>query len=109
MKRPLSLATRIALSFAAILALLIMITAIGIQRVAFIDSTLSDVSENAAKIQRYAINFRGSVHNRAIAIRDAVLVDNDRDLEKHLAEVATLERLTSTRPRRWISSTTRPP
>ncbi len=92
MKKPLSLATRIALSFAAILALLVMITAIGIQRVAFIDSTLSDVSENAAKIQRYAINFRGSVHNRAIAIRDAVLVDNDRDLEKHLAQVASLEK-----------------
>jgi methyl-accepting chemotaxis protein len=92
MKKPLSLATRIALSFAAILALLVMITAIGIQRVAFIDSTLSDVSENAAKIQRYAINFRGSVHNRAIAIRDAVLVNNDRDLEKHLAQVASLEK-----------------
>ncbi|MBD8680241.1 methyl-accepting chemotaxis protein [Pseudomonas sp. CFBP 13719] len=92
MKKPLSLATRIALSFAAILALLVMITAIGIQRVAFIDSTLTDVSENAAKIQRYAINFRGSVHNRAIAIRDAVLVDNDRDLEKHLAQVASLEK-----------------
>lgn len=92
MKKPLSLATRIALSFAAILALLVMITAIGIQRVGFIDSTLSDVSENAAKIQRYAINFRGSVHNRAIAIRDAVLVGNDQDLEKHLAEVTALEK-----------------
>ncbi len=92
MKKPLSLATRIGLSFAAILALLVVITAIGIQRVAFIDSTLGDVSENAAKVQRYAINFRGSVHNRAIAIRDAVLVANDLDLEKHLTEVTTLEK-----------------
>lgn len=91
MKTPLSLATRIGLSFTAILALLVVITAIGIQRVAFIDSTLSDVSQNAAKVQRYAINFRGSVHNRAIAIRDAVLVTNDADLRKHLDEVKTLE------------------
>lgn len=92
MKKTLSLATRIGLSFAAVLALLLLITAIGIQRVAFIDSTLVDVSENAAKVQRYAINFRGSVHNRAIAIRDAVLVTTDLDLEKHLSEVTTLEK-----------------
>lgn len=92
MKNTLSLATRIGLSFAAILALLVVITAIGMQRVAFIDSTLGDVSENAAKVQRYAINFRGSVHNRAISIRDAVLVANDADLQKHLAEIQTLEK-----------------
>jgi methyl-accepting chemotaxis protein len=91
-KKTLSLATRIGLSFAAVLALLLVITAIGIQRVAFIDSTLGDVSENAAKVQRYAINFRGSVHNRAIAIRDAVLVTSDLDLEKHLSEVTILEK-----------------
>ncbi|MBA2922999.1 methyl-accepting chemotaxis protein [Pseudomonas sp. P7] len=91
MKKPLTLATRIGLSFAAILVLLILITAIGIHRVAFIDSTLGDVSENAAKVQRYAINFRGSVHNRAIAIRDAVLVTTDTDLAKHLSEVTALE------------------
>jgi methyl-accepting chemotaxis protein len=92
MKNSVSLATRIGLGFAAIVSLLILITAVGIQRVDFIDSTLEDVSENAAKVQRYAINFRGSVHNRAIAIRDAVLVDNDQDLEIHLTEVIKLEK-----------------
>lgn len=92
MKAPVSLATRIGLSFAAVLALLVVITAIGIQRVGFIDSTLGDVSQNAAKVQRYAINFRGSVHNRAIAIRDAVLVNDAQALDTHLAEVASLEK-----------------
>nr|WP_122740007.1 methyl-accepting chemotaxis protein [Pseudomonas viridiflava] len=91
MKKPVRLATRIGLGFAAIVSLLVLITAVGIQRVGVIDSTLQDVSDNAAKIQRYAINFRGSVHNRAIAVRDAVLVNNDRDLAFHLAEVASLE------------------
>ncbi|WP_438279906.1 methyl-accepting chemotaxis protein [Pseudomonas alabamensis] len=91
MNRSLPLATRIGLGFAAIVSLLVLVTAVGIQRVGFIDSTLGHVSENAAKIQRYAINFRGSVHNRAIAIRDAVLVDNDRDLARHLNEMTTLE------------------
>ena len=92
MKKNLSLAARIGLGFAAIVSLLILITAIGIQRVWFIDATLEEVSENAAKVQRYAIDFRGSVHNRAIAIRDAVLVSNNRDMNAHLAEVTRLER-----------------
>lgn len=92
MKKPISLASRIGLGFAAVVSLLVLITAVGIQRVGFIDSTLEDVSDNAAKVQRYAINFRGSVHNRAIAIRDAVLVNNDRDLETHLAEVSRLQK-----------------
>ena len=56
MKKNLSLAARIGLGFAAIVSLLILITAIGIQRVWFIDATLEEVSENAAKVQRYAID-----------------------------------------------------
>ncbi len=92
MKNSVSLATRIGLGFTAVVSLLILITAIGMQRVEFIDSTLEDVGENAAKVQRYAINFRGSVHNRAISLRDAVLVDNDQDLQKHLADIVSLEK-----------------
>lgn len=87
----LSLAGRIALGFAAVLSLLLVITAIGIQRVSVIDATLKDVSENATLKQRYAINFRGSVHNRAIAIRDAVLVTDDADLMKHMREIDALK------------------
>ncbi|RMQ31583.1 Methyl-accepting chemotaxis protein [Pseudomonas amygdali pv. mori] len=92
MKNPVSLATRIGLGFAAVVSLLILITAVGIQRVGFIDSTLEDVGDNAAKVQRYAINFRGSVHNRAIALRDAALVNNDQDLALHLEEMTRLEK-----------------
>ncbi|MBV4456053.1 MULTISPECIES: methyl-accepting chemotaxis protein [Pseudomonas] len=92
MKKPISLAMRIGLGFASTLSLLVLITAVGIQRVGFIDSTLKDVSEKAAVVQRYAINFRGSVHNRAIAIRDAVLVKDEPALNRHLAEIDQLKR-----------------
>ncbi|KRP58779.1 methyl-accepting chemotaxis protein [Pseudomonas trivialis] len=91
MKKPVSLAMRIGLGFASTLSLLVLITAVGIQRVGFIDSTLKDVAEKAAVAQRYAINFRGSVHNRAIAIRDAVLVTDERALARHLAEIDQLK------------------
>lgn len=93
MKKPISLAARIGLGYALVVSLLMLITAVGIQRVGLIDSTLTSVSDNAAKIQRYAINFRGSVHNRAISIRDAVLVASDADLDRHLAEIKHLEQL----------------
>ena len=92
MKKPVSLAMRIGLGFASTLSLLVLITAVGIQRVGFIDSTLKDVAEKAAVVQRYAINFRGSVHNRAIAIRDAVLVTDEPALNRHLAEIDQLKR-----------------
>jgi len=92
MKKPVSLAMRIGLGFASTLSLLVLITAVGIQRVGFIDSTLKDVGEKAAVVQRYAINFRGSVHNRAIAIRDAVLVKDEPTLNRHLAEIDQLKR-----------------
>ncbi|MBT1262002.1 methyl-accepting chemotaxis protein [Pseudomonas sp. VS40] len=92
MKKPVSLAMRIGLGFASTLSLLVLITAVGIQRVGFIDSTLKDVGEKAAVVQRYAINFRGSVHNRAIAIRDAVLVKDEPALNRHLAEIDQLKR-----------------
>ncbi|MDX9815144.1 MAG: methyl-accepting chemotaxis protein, partial [Sulfurimonadaceae bacterium] len=49
---------------------------IGINRVTFIDNTLHDIVDVNSVKQRYAINFRGSVHDRAISIRDVVLSED---------------------------------
>ncbi|MCK5866700.1 MAG: MCP four helix bundle domain-containing protein, partial [Marinobacter adhaerens] len=86
-----TVAKRLALGFGLILSLVIAVSLIGNQRVGFIDRTLTDVGDGAAVKQRYAINFRGSVHDRAIAIRDAVLVENERDLQTHLADIERLK------------------
>jgi methyl-accepting chemotaxis protein len=91
MQSQLSIAQRLSLGFGLILSLMILITLIGMQRVGFIDETLTSVSEGASLKQRYAINFRGSVHDRAIAIRDAVLVDNDTALNRQLSEIQRLK------------------
>ncbi|KHO66109.1 chemotaxis protein [Pseudomonas flexibilis] len=87
----LSIAQRLSLGFGLVLSLMVLITFIGVQRVGFIDETLTSVSEGATLKQRYAINFRGSVHDRAIAIRDAVLVDSDAALNRQLAEIQRLK------------------
>lgn len=41
--------------------------------------------------QRAAINFRGSVHDRAISIRDVVLSDNPAERHQHLQDIQRLE------------------
>jgi methyl-accepting chemotaxis protein len=87
----LSISQRLGLGFGLILSLMILITMIGIQRVSIIDATLTDVSEGASLKQRYAINFRGSVHDRAISVRDAVLVESDHALDLHLADIQKLD------------------
>ncbi|MCK2150241.1 methyl-accepting chemotaxis protein [Marinobacter alexandrii] len=88
---PLTVAKRLALGFGLLLFLMIAVSLIGNQRVGFIDRTLTSVEDGAAVKQRHAINFRGSVHDRAIAIRDAVLVDSDRALQRHLDDIDQLK------------------
>ncbi len=66
--------------FTLMIAIIIFITTIGIFKVNFINDTLNVIVEVNSVKQRYAINFRGSVHDRAIAIRDIVLSDNKDDI-----------------------------
>lgn len=91
MARSLTIAQRLGSGFGLILLLFTVVTVLGIQRVTVMDRTLSAVNEGASQKQRFAINFRGSVHDRAIAIRDAVLVENDRALQAHLQDVRDLD------------------
>jgi len=86
----LTVAKRLALGFGVMVLLMVIVSVVGNQQVGFIDKTLTSVNQGAALKQRYAINFRGSVHDRAIAIRDAVLVNNDADLRKHLGDIERL-------------------
>lgn len=87
----LTIAQRLGLGFGLILSLMIVITLIGINRVGVIDNTLTEVSDNATVKQRYAINFRGSVHDRAIAIRDLVLAPTPQAVSQQLQLIDKLD------------------
>ncbi|MFA5988667.1 MAG: HAMP domain-containing methyl-accepting chemotaxis protein [Sphingomonas sp.] len=76
--------------YSAILFLLVILSAISINRVATISGNLTQINDVNSVKQRYAINFRGSVHDRAIAIRDVVLVDSDSDLNAAISAIDTL-------------------
>ena len=72
-KKSLTIGTRLAVGYGAVFFLMIVLTALAISRVGDIDSILNHINEVNNVKQRYAINFRGSVHDRAIALRDVVL------------------------------------
>jgi methyl-accepting chemotaxis protein len=84
------ISTRLATGFGLVFLLLIIVTALGINRVQKIDTILTNISDVNNVKQRYAINFRGSVHDRSIALRDVVL-----------AAAPARPRRTSSRSRRW--------
>ncbi|AFL69786.1 methyl-accepting chemotaxis protein [Sulfurospirillum barnesii] len=77
--------------FGLVVGLMFILTAIGIQKVNFIDETLYEITDVNSLKQRYAINFRGSVHDRAIALRDVVLIDDKNALTQVLDEIKRLE------------------
>ena len=70
----LGVAARLRIGFGIVLAMMLALTALGVVKVNAIDSSLQHISEVNNVKQRYAINFRGSVHDRAIAVRDVTLV-----------------------------------
>lgn len=50
-----------------------VLSAMAISSVGSIEASLNQINKVNNVKQRYAINFRGSVHDRAIALRDMVL------------------------------------
>lgn len=86
----LTIGARLGLGFAAILVIQMLIIAIGVIDVNIIDRSLMQITEVNAVKQRYAINFRGSAHDQAIALRDVVLVTNTRERTAALEEIRRL-------------------
>ncbi|WP_406734349.1 methyl-accepting chemotaxis protein [Vibrio scophthalmi] len=82
--------TRLAIGFGTLVSLMMLLTILGIQKVNFIDSTLAEVTDVNSLKQRYAINYRGSVHDRAIAIRDVAIARNSSEVNILESEIRKL-------------------
>ena len=65
---------RLTLGFSFLLLLMAGLTIYSAVKVAEINSNLETINDVNSVKQRFAINYRGSVHDRAIAIRDVTLV-----------------------------------
>ena len=66
---------RLLFGFGGALLLIIILAVLSISQVNSINDNLNTINQLNSVKQRYAINFRGSVHDRAIAIRDITLVE----------------------------------
>ncbi|OBV29396.1 hypothetical protein BKN38_07315 [Helicobacter sp. CLO-3] len=72
-KKPLSVFVTLGIGYAVFGAIILALCVYAITQISFIDSQLKQINNvNSAK-QRVAIDFRGSVHDRSISIRDVVL------------------------------------
>lgn len=76
--------------FAMLLLIMLGITLFGLFKISIADQNLTQLSEQTAVEQRQAINFRGSVHDRAISIRDAVLVKDTNTSQIHQNDITRL-------------------
>jgi len=86
----LTIGARLALGFGAVLVLMMLLTALAVSRVGQIDATLNHINDVNNVKQRHAINFRGSVHDRAIALRDVVLAADNAAAQPALERIRTL-------------------
>lgn len=85
------LTSRLTFSFGLILVLLVGTVAFSILEIQGVNSGLKQINQVNSVLQRYAINFRGSVHDRAIELRDVVLWDDDARSQTAVAKIAKLK------------------
>jgi methyl-accepting chemotaxis protein len=86
-----TIGTRLAAGYGAVFFLMIVLTALAVSRVGDIDRVLNHINEVNNVNQRYAINFRGSVHDRAIALRDVVLAADPAGAAASVNLIKTLD------------------
>ena len=83
---------RLIIGFSIVLLMMVLLTVVGIYRVNVIDTTITQINDVNSVKQRYAINFRGSVHDRAIAIRDVVFARNTSELNADIENISHLDK-----------------
>jgi methyl-accepting chemotaxis protein len=81
---------RLVAGFVLVVLAMIAVTGLGVVRIKEVSHGLSVINDVNSVKQRYAINFRGSVHDRAINLRDVVLATTPADQQAAIAEIERL-------------------
>lgn len=84
------ISARLGLGFGFLVALMLVLTWTSISEVNGINDDLGRINDVNSVKQRFAINYRGSVHDRAIAIRDVVLVASEAERKEAIALIDKL-------------------
>ena len=85
-----NISAKLYIGFFVVIAIMAALTVVSIRQVSGINDQLVTVNEINSVKQRYAINFRGSVHDRAIAIRDVVILESELDRSEALKTIDAL-------------------
>jgi methyl-accepting chemotaxis protein len=91
-KKAMSISTKLTAGFSVVLLMMLILTVLGINKVNYIDATLTEITDVNSVKQRYAINFRGSVHDRGIAIRDIVLARSMQEVDSLVVLIDELDK-----------------
>ena len=89
-KSTVTIQRKLSWGFGLILSILVGLTLAAVYEVRLIKHALEENSLRNSVIQRAAINYRGSAHDRAIAIRDVAAATTPAEVQ---IELATVERL----------------
>ncbi|QJD93278.1 methyl-accepting chemotaxis protein [Duganella dendranthematis] len=89
-KNEISVAARLSIGFGIVLAMMLVLSILSVIKVNAIDNSLQHISEVNNVKQRHAVNLRGSVHDRAIALRDVALV-SDGELAAVTTQIEKLD------------------
>ncbi|WP_417797713.1 methyl-accepting chemotaxis protein [Terasakiella pusilla] len=79
------------LGFGTLLVLMLALSVMAVWEMNKIEANLTRINDVNAVKQRHAINFRGSVHDRAIAVRDVILLDKADQIGTVLNEIDRLK------------------
>lgn len=85
-----TVAARLYVGFGLIVALLVVVTAVAVVKVDHIERALQANLDIYSQVQRNVINFRGSVHDRSIAVRDLVFSPSVSERDAALSKIASL-------------------
>ena len=85
-----SIGRRLGAGFFVVVLAMVALVVTGVVQVRTINSKLTVINDQNAVKQRYAINFRGSVHDRAIAVRDVVLATSASQIQDEVDLIAKL-------------------
>ncbi|WP_105373352.1 methyl-accepting chemotaxis protein [Neorhizobium huautlense] len=88
--RSFGIGTRLGMGFGFLLLLMLALTQYSVRQVNAINDGLGQINDVNSVKQRFAINYRGSVHDRAIAIRDVTLVETPAELQAAVDLIAKL-------------------
>lgn len=83
-----SVGQQLAIGFGGLVLFLVISAGSGVGLVSYMEASLPN--EQIIAKQRCAINFRGSVHDRAISLRDVTLVDSTSELRTAIDEIDSL-------------------